>query len=51
MTSITVIIPYYKKRKFIKKTIKSVLSQSFKRFEIIIIYDDNNKKDLPYIKN
>lgn len=51
MITVSVIIPYYKKKKYIKKTIKSVLSQTFKNFEIIIIYDDNNKNDLDFIKN
>ena len=50
MARISVIIPYFKKKNFIKKAINSVLSQSFKKFEIIIIYDDNNKKDLDFIK-
>ena len=47
----SVIVPYYKKKKYIKKSIKSVLSQTYKNFEIIIIYDDENKSDLKYIKN
>ena len=46
----SIIMPYYKKRLFIKKTIKSVLNQSFKNFELIIIYDDENKKDLELLK-
>ncbi len=51
MYKASVIIPYYKKKFFIKKTIKSVLNQSYKNFEIIIIYDDNDKKELKFIKN
>lgn len=47
----SVIIPYYKKKKYIKKSIKSVLSQTYKNFEIIVIYDDENKADLKYIKD
>ena len=50
MKLISVIIPYYKKKKFIKKTIISVLNQTYKNFEIIIIYDDTEKKELSFIK-
>ena len=50
MPYVSIIIPYYKKKKFIKNSIKSVLNQTFKNFEIIIIYDDNEKKDLSFIK-
>ena len=46
----SIILPYYKKRLFIKKTIDSILKQSFNKFEILIIYDDENKDDLSYIK-
>ena len=37
---ISVIIPYYKKINYIKKTLTSVFNQSFKNFEILLIYDD-----------
>ena len=47
---ISVIIPYYKKRNFILKTLKSLLNQSFKKFEIIIVYDDTNLEDFKYLK-
>ena len=50
MDLISIILPYYKKRNFIDETIKSILSQSYKKFELIIIYDDHDKKDLVYIK-
>ena len=33
-------MPYYKKRDFFLISIKSILNQTFKNFEIIIIYDD-----------
>ena len=48
---ISVIIPYYKKRLYFKKTFNSVVLQKFKRFEVIIIYDDEDKTDLSYIKS
>ena len=46
---ISVIIPYFKKKKFIKETIKSVLDQTYQNFEIIIVYDDIDHQDLPYL--
>tara|TARA_B100000989_G_scaffold283736_1_gene249880 strand:+ start:1006 stop:1761 length:756 start_codon:yes stop_codon:yes gene_type:complete len=50
MNLVTIIIPFYKKRKFFSKTINSVLNQTFKKFKIIIIYDDENRKDLEFLK-
>jgi teichuronic acid biosynthesis glycosyltransferase TuaG len=47
---VTIIIPYYKKKKFFKKTIKSVLKQTHKNFKIILIYDDVDKAELPFVK-
>ena len=50
MTSlISVIMPYYKKKQFVKKSIESVLNQTYSNFEIIIIYDDTDIEDLNYI--
>ena len=46
---ISVIIPYFKKKKFIEETIKSVLDQTYQNFEIIIVYDDVDHQDLPYL--
>lgn len=47
---VSVIIPYYKKLTFIKKTLNSVLQQSYQNFEILLIYDDDDKNDLQKIK-
>ena len=50
MDLVSVIIPYYKKSQTIKKTIKSVLSQTYKNIELIIVYDDEDNKDLEFLK-
>lgn len=50
MSLISVVIPYYKKKPYIYKTIKSVLKQSYKKIEIIIIYDDPDLNDLFFLK-
>ena len=50
MALVSVIIPYYKKINHIKKTLNSVLDQTFQDFEIIIIYDDVNLNDLNFIE-
>ena len=50
MDLVSVIIPYYKKKKYISETVNSVLDQSYKNFEIIIIYDDESFEDLNYIE-
>jgi teichuronic acid biosynthesis glycosyltransferase TuaG len=47
---ISIIIPYYKKKKFFKNTIKSVLEQTHKNYEIILIYDDVDKTELSFVK-
>ena len=46
---ISVIIPYYKKRQYIKATLNSVVNQSHKNLEIIIIYDDKDRFEISSI--
>ncbi len=46
---ISVIIPYYKKKNYILRSLKSALSQNHKNIEVIIIYDDENLNDYPYL--
>ena len=50
MALVSVIIPYFQKKSFIEKTLISALNQTYKDFEIIIIYDDKIKDDLKLIK-
>ena len=47
---VSVIIPYYKKRNFVKETVVSVINQSYDSIEIIIIYDDTNINDLEFLQ-
>ena len=49
MKSVSIIIPYYKKRKYIKQTINSIKHQTYKNFEVIIVYDDDDQTDLLFI--
>ena len=46
---ISVVIPYFKKRKYINSCIKSILKQNHKKIEVIIVYDDENREDLTYL--
>ena len=50
MDLVSVIIPYYKKRNFVKETIVSVINQSYDYLEILIIYDDTNLNDLEFLQ-
>ncbi len=47
---VSVIMPYYNKRNYFLKSITSVLNQTYINLEILIIYDDQKKDDLEYIK-
>ena len=42
MPYFSIVIPVYNKEKFVAKTLKSVLSQTFSDFEIIIVNDGSN---------
>jgi len=51
MPLVSVIIPYFKKKEYIEKTLESVLNQTFKDFEIIIIYDDDDLQEYNFLVN
>jgi glycosyltransferase involved in cell wall biosynthesis len=48
---ISLIMPVYNSEIFLEEAIKSILNQSFKNFEFIIIYDDSSDNTLSIIQN
>jgi teichuronic acid biosynthesis glycosyltransferase TuaG len=50
MISVTVIMPYFKKKIFFKEAYYSALRQGIKNLEIIVIYDDEDLSDISYIR-
>ena len=49
MPLISIIIPYYKKKEFISRCLRSIYNQSYSNYEIILIYDDEDMKDYQHI--
>ena len=47
---ISIIVPYRRKKKFFQQTINSIKNQTYKEFELIIIYDDTKKLELNFVK-
>lgn len=47
---VTVIMPYYKKKLYFKEAFNSYYNQRLKNKELIIVYDDEDKTELQYIK-
>ena len=47
---VSIIIPYYKKKLYIKRALHSVYNQTYQKFEIIIVYDDANPKELFFLQ-
>jgi len=50
MEKVSIIIPYFNKKNYVHLTLNSVLKQTYKNFEILIIYDSPSKKDLNLVK-
>ena len=50
MDLVSVIIPYYKKRNFVKETLDSVINQDYDNLEVLIIYDDTNLNDYEFLQ-
>ena len=48
---ISIIVTYYKKKKYLKKTLNSIYNQTYQNFEIILVYDDTKKDDLNFVRN
>ena len=44
MEKVSIIIPYFNKKDYIHSTLNSVFKQTYKNFEILIIYDDPSKR-------
>ena len=50
MPLVSVIIPYFKKRDFIRNTLESILNQTLQNLEIIIVYDDENEEEYNFLR-
>ena len=50
MLKFSIVIPLFNKENYIKKTLQSVLSQSYKNFEVIVINDGSTDNSLEIIK-
>jgi teichuronic acid biosynthesis glycosyltransferase TuaG len=48
---ISIIIPYYRKKNFLSSTIQSIKNQTYKHYEVILIYDDKNHNEIKFVKN
>ena len=51
MKKVSIIIPYFQGFIFFRQTLYSVLKQTYKNYEIIIIYDHDNKNEVNLLKN
>ena len=50
MELVSVIMPYYKKKKYFELALNSILNQHYQNFEIIIVFDDEDDDELNFVK-
>lgn len=50
-TRFSVIVPLYNKEAYVRKSIESVIAQTYKDFELIIINDGSTDKSLPVVQS
>ena len=51
MIIVSIIVPFYNSSRTIKATLNSIIKQSFKDFECIIVNDDSNDNSLEIVEN
>ena len=50
MSLVSVIMPYYKKKLYIEDSIRSILNQTYQKFEIILVNDEEETATKEYLK-
>ena len=50
LPAVSVIMPVYNSEEFLKTSIESILSQTFRNFELIICYDDSSDRSLEIVE-
>ncbi len=48
---ISIIIPYHKKKIYFQDTINSIIKQTYTNYELVVIYDDQDKSELKYVRS
>ena len=51
MSLVSIIMPYYKKEMFVKKSVKSLLNQTYLNFEIILVNDQADERSSIFLKD
>lgn len=47
---VSIVISYFKKKKFLIKTLDSIYKQNHKNYELIFVYDDSSSADLSFVR-